>query len=783
MDMKTPPRFEFNRPQPTITWLVKVGLIALFVFGSMQTWAVGIIVPRRPVDAPVEPGKTAIYVQIVNNLARSRIHQEFFNPNPRPVEADFVFPLPKEANVTDFVLYVNGKPQRGEVLESEKARSIYEDIVRRMRDPGLLEWVDWNLFRVAIFPIPPNSSQTIEIEFSQPLRAEQGVYQYLFPLAGPETRRPPRIIGGEVRKTGAKERLPVEFAVKIEGDHALGNVYSPTHKIEMKRVSDSHVAVEIPLDDQSDWRRNFVLYYDYRDKDVAATLVAHRHPPDAGYFCLTFSPSTSKAATGASTVPLDLIIILDTSGSMAEDGKIDQARRAVNYCLAQLQEEDRFALVRFATDTETYAPEFTEARKDEIARAQDWVRQLRASGGTNIGEALEQAAKVILKNKEKDTTSSRRCLVLFITDGLPTVGVTSVDELLQKAEKVVRNADTRIFTFGVGYDVNTRLLDQLAERTRACAEYVAPREDLEVPVARLFDKVARPALTALEVHFEGGDVFDIYPKKLPDLFYGTQLTVFGRYKRTGPALIRLKGNFAGEPVQYDYEKTFPDTADNEAVERLWATRKVGYLLDQYRANPHSDEIRDEIISLAKRYGIVTPLTSFLVIEDKAEGEPVRPPVQTRGTGPTMDRSGTVGRHPRGPIKQSEEMAMRALPGMSQSMPAESGQRGVAASKAMRMMKEASVGGQVAPSVAEVSCIAGRCFHKRGEVWMEEGTEDAQEILRIRAYSPAYFDLLRRHREIRKFLEIGENIRLKVRELVVEISPTSGIEELPEVLKK
>jgi Ca-activated chloride channel family protein len=753
-------------------------MLAILGFASLHaqaSWGLGLLVPRPRDVLAIEPGRAVIDTRIRENIARTRVHQEFFNPNPRPLEVDFFFPLPPGASVTDFVLYVNGKPQRGEILEKDKARRIYEDIVRRMKDPGVLEWAEWNLFRVAVFPVPAGSSQTIEIEFSQPLSAQQGIFRYVFPMGGPD---PAMMQGGRTsRRHGKAKQLDVEFTVSIEAPRKLGNVYSPTHKIETRDVGENSTEVKIVPTSETDWSKHFVLLYDYREKDVAVTLLASRHPPEAGYFCLMLSPPVKSQEQ--TSVPLDLVFVLDTSGSMSESGKIDQARRAVNYCLNQLNPQDCFALVRFATETETYRDQLVHATSEEIARAKHWLENLRAAGGTNIADALDVAIKVAAS--EPDTTAShkRRKLVLFATDGLPTVGITATDKILERIEQGTRGKELRIFAFGVGHDVNTHLLDQIAERTRACADYVAPEEDLELPVSRLFDKVARPALSSLELTFEGGEVFDFYPKVLPDLFFGEQLTVFGRYKKSGPVLIRLRGNIGEAPAQFDFEKSLPEEArGNEPIETLWATRKVGYLLDALRDKPDSKEIRDEIVSLAKRYGIVTPFTSYLVVEDKPELFPQSAPSASAHDRPLVEppQHLTIGRRAMG---MKAGVALAPL----KALRAESGEAAIAAAKAVRSMKEAkSVPSGLTTDEVPLKWIAGRGFVRVGDMWMEEGTVEAKEVVRVRNYSQAYFELVHMHPELRAIFRLSDKIRVKLGQAIVEFAE-DGLEQLPEDLSK
>ena len=740
--------------------------IACLVVSFLTTplWGLGILVPRRPDVLPIESGRSEVKVDISNNIARTRIHQEFYNPNPHPLEADFVFPLPPGASVTDFVLYIDGKPHRGEILDREKARNIYEDIVRRMRDPGLLEWADWNLFRVAIFPVPPRGTQQIEIEFGQTLAAEQGTYRYLFPMAGPAHKKVGR--GNTPGSVSDNETFPsVKFVITLTADAAIGNVYSPTHKLETKYENDRKVVAELIPTGENDFRENFVFLYDYRDKAVAATLVCHRPNDEPGYFCLMLSPQASEQKY--STTPLDLVLVIDTSGSMAEQNKIEQARRAVRYCLSQLQRGDRFGIVKFSTEVEPYRDKLISATQDEVERAQQWVDRLRATGGTNIADALDAALRLMDEGQTTETKAGRHRLVIFVTDGLPTVGETSVDRIVERVRSKIQDRAIRIFTFGVGNDVNTRLLDSLAEQTRASSEYIGPKEDLEVPVSRLYDKASRPALSNVSLQIKGIEVFDMYPRELADLFYGTQLTVFGRYKTAGPAVIRLTGMLGSEEKEFVFEKTFPEkSTNNDYIPHLWAVRKVGYLLDEMRKHTDNQELRDEIIRLAKEYGIVTPLTSYLVVEDK-EGPP--PPADH----PVLLREPSS-RFKAGDMTNARRANHMSPMASAPALRAESGEMAVMAAKTLRQMKESSTAsGQKSDSVR---WIHGRKFFAQDGVWVESGTEAATDIVRVKAFSPAYFELIRLDKRLKDILALGERVRTRIGNAVIEVGP-EGIEEL------
>jgi Ca-activated chloride channel family protein len=306
-----------------------------------------------------------------------------------------------------------------------------------------------------------------------------------------------------------------------------------------------------------------------------------------------------------------VVLVLDTSGSM-RGPKMEQARKALKYCLDNLSDNDRFALINFATVVNRYRDGLVPAGREQIAQGMKWIDALDATGGTAISTALESALELRPKRDE-----GRTFTIVFFTDGQPTIGETNVDKILRNT--FARNtANTRIFTFGVGDDVNASMLDQLAEGTRAVSTYVRPQEDIEAKVSGLYSKITHPVLANLRLTASGGvSLAEVYPPELPDLFHGQQLVVLGRYSGQGHAALKLTGTVAKEAKEFVYELTFPDrTSDERAfVEEIWARRKVGYLLDQIRAHGEKKELVEEVTALAKRYGITTPYTSYLIVPD------------------------------------------------------------------------------------------------------------------------------------------------------------------------
>lgn len=751
-------------------------IVAVSLLGQ-RSHALGILVCRVPQERQIELGPAEVQVQVRQNLAKTRVIQEFFNPNPRQLEADFYFPVPRGANVTDFVMFMDGKAVRGEVLEREKAREIYEGIVRQMKDPGLVEWMDYDLFKLRVFPVPANGTQKIELEFAQPLEADQGLFRYSLPLKS--------VKGGPAPA--------LKFNLEIVNDDPVRNVYSPSHPIEVDAKDPKHVRVTAPAEGFGRGAGDFLLFYELSNRDVAASLLARRQSEKDGFFSLMLSPPLKTETTA--TQKSDVVFVIDTSGSMMDDNKIEQARRALAYCVSQLQPEDRFNLVRFSTEVEAFEDKLLPATPEAKERAKNWIGELNARGGTNISEALKAAMQL---RDDAKSTGSRIFTTVFLTDGLPTVGITDPQRIISET-LAASGSNVRIFTFGVGNDVNTRLLDELAEETRAASDYLRPEQDMEVPVSRFFDKISRPALTGLKLDIPGAEVFDVYPKNLPDLFYGTQLTVFGRYKKAGATAIKLSGTRNGEPVELLFEKTLPEQEEGDAfVEKLWATRKIAYLLDEIRKAGESREVKDEVISLGKKYGIVTPYTSYLVTEDKpavAAATPAVPGLQRRGW-PSAPVPMAAADSSRQQPEESNlfwrfgesESAARSASAPSAGAPAssyaadsvlksESGKTAVGVARRLRSMKEADSVSQEA-AIETLQTVGSWTFSRNTDgMWIDttiQGGEDT--TLKVKYLSPAYFALLDRFPELREIFALGTKIRVKMSKGILEVND-DGIENI------
>ena len=592
---------------------------------AAPTPAAGLLIPTDKDVPPLAMVSHEVSVAIQDQAAVTTVTQVFRNSTSRPLEATYLFPVPKNASVNKFTMWVDGKEVAGEMVEADKAREVYTGIVRRMQDPGLLEYLGNNLLRLRVFPVPAHGDQKLMVKFTSLAENENDFIEYTYPLKA------------DGKNTDKLEKFT--FHATLKSQHAVQNVYSPSHNVKIKSINDKEVHVSFEAK-QTVLDKDLQLFYDLGNKDIGLTVMTHRPDKDAdGTFMLLVSPRAELSQS--QEVPRDMVFVLDTSGSMA-GVKMEQARKAMKYCVNQLGANDRFALMNFATTVNKYRDGLTSVKekdpnegyyfsprtdtdggpkptvdRNEIDKACRWIDHLEAGGATAIDAALAAA----LDMRSSDTT--RNFTIVFFTDGEPTIGETNPEAILSNAAK--RNtANTRIFTFGVGDDVNAVLLDRLAQQTRAVSTYVRPAEDIEAKVSGLYAKISHPVMTNLKLT-AGNNITlkEMYPTQLPDLFHGGQLIVMGKYSGSGHAALTLSGQLGQETKDFIYEVKFPkETNDDKAfVADLWARRKVGYLLDQIRVNGEKKELVDEVIALAKKHGITTPYTSYLVVPDTVQQLP------------------------------------------------------------------------------------------------------------------------------------------------------------------
>ncbi|HEY0385647.1 MAG TPA: VIT and VWA domain-containing protein [Pyrinomonadaceae bacterium] len=717
--------------------------LLLLAATTIVSQAQGVIVPRpcdrcprppQPVTLPrALPIKSIkLDTKISGQVATTHVEQIFRNDTNAVLEGTYLFPIPESASIIEFAIWDGDRKLVGEVRSREEARRIYDEIVRKQRDPGLLEYAGKDLFQASIFPIPAHSDKKLELTYTQVLRAESGTVSYRYPLG----------TGYNLAQIGT-----VSGRVEIEGKEPIRNVYSPTHQIDLANHGsrDARVSFEVPGGSQQD----FQLFYAVSRDDFGLSLLTHREPGKDGYFLLMLSPKDEW--TEQEYAAKDIIFVLDTSGSMAEEGKMEKARAALLFGVRSLRDQDRFNVISFAGEERLMESGMIAADARGRARGEEFVKALRPTGGTNINGALLAALKQF-------DSGTRPRMIVFLTDGLPTVGETQPARIIENVRESHKQG-VRLFTFGVGYDVNTALLDKLASENKGTADYVEPKEDLEIKVSNFFAKVNYPVLTDLALSMGGVETDLIYPRDLPDLFKGTQLTLIGRYRNHADLRniqLRLEGKTNQSRKEFAYTNLdFPlKEDDNDFLPRLWATRRVGWLMEQVRSNGENKELRDEIVDLGTRYGIVTPYTSYLAVEPGASPEADDALRVTSG-----DRRDS-GRTVSGQVGNTAMSAPRsAQPTFGAGAVKEkTGAVAVQQSKRAREQQEAERVPKDELSSA-VRTVEGKTFYLREGVWTDAEFQTGARLpeTMLEFGSEAYFSLLKREPRLAQFFALGERV--------------------------
>lgn len=688
----------------------------------------GIVIPLPPApwppDQPVDNLAIRYHrvtVTIRDQYAITEIDQVFVNELPHEIEGLYLFPLPHGAAISDFAMTVDGELVSGEVLPADQARRIYEETVRRQRDPGLLEYVGRDAFRARIYPIPAQGEKRVTLRYEQLLPQENGLVHYSYPL--------------DTERFSSRPIDDVSVHVQIETTAPLKALYSPSHPVAVFR--DGAHSAEIGYEDGNvKPDRDFELYYSMGDDPVGLHLLSYRQPGEDGFFALLVAPPI--AASDAAVLPKDVIVVLDTSGSMRGQ-KIDQAKAALAYILEHLNAEDRFNLVTFSTGTRHYARALQDV--DDVPYALDFVQRLEAGGGTNIERALREALTM--------ADAQRPQIVIFLTDGLATEGIVATDDIIASVADVAPPS-TRLFTFGIGDEVNTVLLDTIASQHRGASAYVRPTQSVSETVAAFYAKVGSPVLADLSLDVDGEAMwFDLFPDPLPDLFAGSQLVVTGRYSQGGIQTVRLNGTVDGTETQYVYPNLrLADQGGEHLVPRLWATRKIGHLLQQIRLHGEKDEWVDEIVALSVRYGIMTPYTAFLVDENAD--------VLTEA----------------GQAEQVEKLQAQVAKEAEVFSGAEAVDQSVLRNK-LAQSDQVSV-----PNPVQLQQIDAATFVLRDGIWTDTRYDpDRHTVTAVPLYSDAYFALLDEPGAGR-LLRVGQQAIVQLGDRFVQIVPAVGSVDTP-----
>ena len=728
-------------------WVIPVVFLSLqMLAGSAMAQGLLVVVnnrdrvplPRPSVRQPPTPPpmsykikELTVNARVTDQVARVQVGQSFVNTGSRQMEVSFVFPLPYDGAVDRLTFVVDGKEYPAKLLRAEEARKIYEEHIRRNQDPALLEWIGTGMFKTSVFPVPAGAERKVTLRYSQLLRKDHNLTDFLFPL-------------GTAKYTSAPVES-VEIRVSIESSIEIKSVYSPTHSIEVKRPGNHTAVVSYTAKNQvptSDFR----LFYSVAKGKLGAGVVSYR--PDEGedgYFLLLASPQIK--APDAERPKKSVICVFDRSGSMSGK-KIEQAREALKHVLNNLRKGDTFNILAYDSEVEAFRPEMERFNNKTRQQALGFVEGLYAGGATNIDGALTMAMGML-------RDSSRPNYIIFMTDGLPTAGVTNESQIVTASQQN-NKVRARLISFGVGYDVNSRLLDRLSRANYGQSEFVRPNEDIEEQVSRLYNKISSPVMTDVAVKFEfdsvrvehGPPIKRMYPKQFTDLFEGEQLVVVGRYRNPGLTKVKITGKVAGAVQKFDFPVELVDKSADQSyafVEKLWAMRRIGEIIDQMDLKGKNDELIKELVSLSTKHGILTPYTSFLADEDSAPAELAAAAPAARKAGLLLDRLEETEGRAAFSSRELKKQLLEAQLAEPSAAPvgglADGGEWGGQGARLRDLDKDEDI------VVKAVQVVGSKVLYKRGNVWysFDVAKQDVDSLAGkakvIERFSKEYFEMV------------------------------------------
>ncbi len=685
-----------------------------------------------------------VRVELADRVLRYEITETFVNRGSRVGEADYMFPLPKGAAFQDLKLSINGELVAGETMSADRARQIYEEIVRSQRDPALLEWMGYGLFRARIFPIAPGEEKKVVLRFHVVAQREGDALRVDY-FRGLRNIR---------REMNQQPEGRTSFVLTYPDEAMYGTAYSPTHSITSNhRGSIRRVEVR-------DARGEITLLIPFRKSMSAAiSLLTNAPGNDDGFALIMLSPPTISPRA----VPRDLTFVIDVSGSMSGE-KIEQARAAGKQFLRSLSAIDRFRLIDFSSDVRTFRDDFASATRENIRSAERYLDALEAQGSTNISGALDEALSIAPQ-------SGRIPIILFLTDGQPTVGERDAGAIASSVAK--RRGSRRLFTFGVGADLNVPLIEQLALEGRGTASFVRPEESVERAVGIVASRLTNPLVTDVRVRAEGVRLLKMHPSGPVDIFSGEDLVILARYDGSGNAVVRFDGQTANGPVSWGTRVRFPERSrENAYVARLWATQRVGYLSAEKRKNGGSQELDDEIRELGERYGIPTEFSSYLVLEPGMNRRQVRLQGRAGGT-ESVQLSGVVTTGVADEVDFGGRRARdAAAPSTARTF--EAAKTAAAQRSATNMAAIDSFSGL--RDEARVRRLGNLTLVLRDSVWTDVRFKKEGPVLRVKAFSDAYFKLIDTMPELREAFSFSERLIVSGRAMAIELTP-GGKEQL------
>ena len=601
------------------------GIAAWLLIGTVQ--AAGLLTPSDGSLPALALKDHHVDVVIEDGYAITRVDQVFHNPHSRDLEAHYSFPVPEKGAVSEFTLWIDGKPIVGEVLEKQQARTVYEQEKAAGRDAGLTEQDDYRTFDVFVTPVRANADTRVRLVYMQPAHVDTGIGRYVYPLeeGGVDEERlafwtaNETVTGSFSFNMRLRSAYPVD-AVRVPGrpDASVTRTGDGEWQVRLtsqavdtsadasadalQAATPGEVPVAVNTTQAFRLDRDLVIYWRHRP-GLPGSVDLVTHKPDAegrGTFMMVVTPGEDLKPISEGR---DWVFVLDISGSM--QGKYATLADGVQRALKRLRAGDRFRIVLFNDGARELTRGFADATDDNVRRYSDAVTGIQPGGGTNLYLGLSEGLDAL----DADRSSG----VILVTDGVANVGETEHRKFLQLA----RSKDVRLFTMVMGNSANRPLLDAMTRESGGFALSISNSDDIVGQLLTATGKLTHEALHGVSVRIDGIKTADLTPQALGSLYRGQQLVVFGHYWGDGTASVELEGKRSGVHTAYRTQFAFPAVSQaNPEIERLWAFAAIEVINQHIEDFGEQADMRQAVVDIATEYGLVTDYTSMLVVSDE-----------------------------------------------------------------------------------------------------------------------------------------------------------------------
>lgn len=590
--------------------------------GDITQGSLHILKDDKTLELPLE--HTDVDAYVTGYIARVNVTQHFSNPYKEPIEAVYVFPLPENAAVDAMRMKIGEKVIKGVIKKREEARQIYEQAIQEGKTASLLEQERPNIFTQTVGNIMPGDDIYIEISYVQDLAYDHGTYEYTFPMVvGPRF-----IPGTRNTSTGSKqgggwaedtEEVPdasritppvlkpeyrsghdISLKLTVDAGVPIQNFSCPSHDIDQQVKGESQVVVQIKKGDQIP-NKDFIFRYDVAGSKPEYALLTHATKEGDGYFMLMIQPKASFKIS--EITPKEMIFVVDCSGSMS-GFPIEKAKEAMKLSIENMNPDDYFNIIKFSDAANGFAPHMVSNTPENVKKALKFVDNMQGTGGTMMIEGIKAALE------QRNPNRKLHRFVFFMTDGY----IGNEREILAAIEDKLGNA--RLFSFGVGSSVNRYLLEKMAQVGRGQVTYCRHDEDPQPKIELFYERIAKPYLMDIEIDWNGLEVIEVFPQRIPDLFAAQPVIIHGRYTKAGSATIKVTGKVRGKPVTQTIPVTFPAVEpSHDVIATLWARTKISYLSDEMH-HGEKPEIVDQITQIALKYKLMSKYTSFVAVSEE-----------------------------------------------------------------------------------------------------------------------------------------------------------------------